>query len=90
VSDMAWSVEIERRCLRELKKLDRLVLRHALEVIDNVIAVNPYAGKALSGRYRGLYSYRFSSYRIVYELRKQRLVIVILRVSHRKDVYEGL
>jgi mRNA-degrading endonuclease RelE of RelBE toxin-antitoxin system len=66
------------------------VLRHALEVIDNVIAVNPYAGKALAGRYRGLYSYRFSSYRIVYELRKQRPVIVIPRVSHRKDVYEGL
>jgi mRNA interferase RelE/StbE len=89
-SDVVWRVEIENRCLRELKKLDRLVVRYAFEVIENVIATNPYAGKALAGRYHGLYSYRFSSYRIVYELRKQRLVIVILRVSHRKDVYEGL
>jgi mRNA interferase RelE/StbE len=89
-SEVVWRVEIENRCLRELKKLDRLVVRQAFEVIENVIAMNPYAGKALAGRYRGLYSYRFSSYRIVYELRKQRLVIVILRVSHRKDVFEGL
>jgi mRNA interferase RelE/StbE len=87
---VAWRVEIENRCLRELKKLDRLVLRHAMEVIDHVISLNPYAGKALAGRYRGLYSYRFSSYRIVYELRKQRIIVVILRASHRKDVYEGL
>jgi len=87
---MAWRVEIENRCLRELKRLDRLVVRHAFEIIENVIALNPYAGKALAGRYRGLYSYRFSSYRIVYELRKKHLVILILRVSHRKDVYEGL
>jgi mRNA interferase RelE/StbE len=89
-SDVVWRVEIENRCLRELKKLDRMVVRHAFEVIENVIATNPYAGKALAGRYRGLYSYRISSYRTVYELRKQRLVIVILRVIHRKDVYEGL
>ena len=87
---MAWRVEIENRCLRELKRLDRLVVRHAFEIIENVIALNPHAGKALVGRYRGLYSYRFSSYRIVYELRKKHLVILILRVSHRKDVYEGL
>jgi mRNA interferase RelE/StbE len=87
---VAWRVEIENRCLRELKKLDRLVVRHAFEVIENVLALNPFAGKALAGRYRGLYSYLFSSYRIVYELCKQRLVIVVLRISHRKDVYEGL
>lgn len=87
---MAWRVEIENRCLRELKKLDRLVVRHAFEVIENVLALNPYVGKALAGRYRGLYSYRFSSYRIVYELRKQRLVIAVLRISHRKNVYDGL
>jgi mRNA interferase RelE/StbE len=87
---MAWRVEIEKRCLKELKKLDRLVVRHAFEIIENVIASNPHAGKALAGRYRGLYSYRFSSYRIVYELQKKRLVVLILRTSHRKDVYEGL
>lgn len=87
---MTWRVEIENRCLRELKKLDRLVVQHAFEIFENVIALDPYAGKALAGRHRGLYSYRFSSYRIVYELRKARLVILILRISHRKDMYEGL
>jgi mRNA interferase RelE/StbE len=45
---------------------------------------------SVAGRYKGLFSWRFSSYRIVYEIREKRLVIVVLRISHRKDVYEGL
>lgn len=87
---MAYRVEIENRCLRELKRLDRRAVERAFEVIEKTIARDPYAGKALSGRYKGLHSWRFSSYRIVYEIREQRVVIVILRISHRKDVYEGL
>jgi len=87
---VAWRVEIENRCLRELKKLDRRMVLRAFDLIEKTIALDPHAGKALAGRYKGLYSWRFSSYRIVYEIREKRLVIVVLRISHRKDVYEGL
>jgi mRNA interferase RelE/StbE len=87
---VAYLVEIENRCLRELKKLDRQVVRRAFEIIQREIARDPHAGKALSGRYKGLFSWRFSDYRIVYEILGKRLVILVLRVSHRKDVYEGL
>ena len=87
---MAWRVEIENRCLRELKKLDRRAVLRAFEVIEKTIARDPHAGKALVGRYKGLFSLRFSSYRVVYEIHEKRLVIVVLRISHRKDVYEGL
>jgi mRNA interferase RelE/StbE len=87
---VAWRVEIENRCLRELKKLDRRAVLRAFEVIEKTIARDPHAGKALVGRYKGLFSLRFSSYRVVYEIHEKRLVIVVLRISHRKDVYEGL
>ena len=87
---MAYLVEIENRCLRELKKLDRRAAHRALEIIERDIARDPRAGKSLSGRYKGLFSWRFSDYRIVYEILEKRLIILVLRVSHRKDVYEGL
>jgi mRNA interferase RelE/StbE len=87
---VAYLVEIENRCVRELKKLDRRVLRRAFEIIEGDIVRDPYSGKALTGRYKGLFSWRFSSYRIVYEILEKRLLIVVLRVSHRKDVYAGL
>ena len=85
-----YTVEIEKRCLRELKKLDRSVVRRAFELIERVVAKDPYSGKALKGRYEGLFSYRFSDYRIVYEIKKERFVVVILRIRHRKNVYDGL
>jgi len=85
-----YSVEIENRCLRELKKLDKTVVRRAFMLIEEVIVKDPHSGKKLKGKYSGLFSYRFSDYRIIYEIIQQKLLIVILRIRHRKDVYDGL
>jgi len=85
-----YAVQIEKRCLRELKTLDKPVVKKAFKLIERVVAKDPYSGKALKGRYIGLYSYRFSDYCIVYEIKKKQLIVVILRVRHRKNVYDGL
>jgi mRNA interferase RelE/StbE len=85
-----YSVEFEKRCLRELKRLEKPVVKRAFEIIEKVIAPDPSVGKALKGKYRGLFSYRFADYRIIYEIIEERVVIVVLRIRHRKDVYDGL
>ena len=85
-----YAVEIENRCLRELKKLDKKILKKAFDIIENRLAGDPLQGKPLKGVYKGLFSFRFSDYRIIYEVREKELVIVILRIRHRKDVYDGL
>jgi len=74
----------------ELKKLDRTVVKRAFELIENVIAKDPFSGKKLKGKYVGLLNYRFSDYRIIYEIRQHKLLVVILRIRHRKNVYNGL
>jgi len=40
-----YTVEIEKRCLRELKQLDKNTVRRAFNLIETVIAKAPYAGK---------------------------------------------
>ena len=85
-----YSIEVEKRCLKELKNLDKPVVRRAFELIEQVIAHDPYSGKELKGKYKGLFSYRFSDYRIVYEIKKTQLIVVVLRIRHRKHVYDGL
>ena len=85
-----YSIHFEKRCLRELKRLERQVVRRAFRVIRETLAANPHAGKRLKGRYAGLYSYRVSDYRIVYEIDAGELRIVVLRIRHRRDVYDGL
>ena len=85
-----YTIEIEKRCLQELKQLDKSVVRKAFDLIETLIAKDPYAGKELKGKYNGLFSYRFSDYRIVYEIKKKQLIILVLRIRHRKNVYDGL
>ena len=85
-----YSIHIENRCLRELKRLDRAVVGRVLQAIRATLAEDPYAGKRLKGRYAGLYRYRVADYRIIYEVLPRRLVVSVLRVRHRKDAYDGL
>lgn len=85
-----YAIHIENRCLRELKRLDRAVVKRALRVIRGSVAQDPFVGKRLRGKYAGLYSYRVADYRIVYEIRTRELIVSVLRIRHRRDVYDGL
>ena len=57
-----------------------------VEAID-LLCETPAAGSALKGEFEGLRRLRVGRYRIVYEWQKQELVVLIVRVGHRKEVY---
>jgi len=52
------------------------------------IALDPFVGKKLKGEYENQYSYRVWPYRIIYEIRKNELVVLVIRVGHRQGVYK--
>ncbi len=54
------------------------------------LAEEPERGKRLHGVLRGLSSYRTGAYRIVYRVEQGVLLIVVVGVGHRRDVYERL
>ena len=85
-----FNIEFENRCLRELRKLDKKILKKIVEIIETAIAKNPYDAKPLKGPYKGLFSYRYADYRIIYEINENTITIVVLRIGHRKNVYDGL
>ena len=53
------------------------------------IAQDPAIGKSLRHELASLLSYRSGDYRIIYRVYHGRLIIVILTIGHRKDVYPG-
>lgn len=57
-----------------------------IAVLD-ALATNPFIGKKLQGRLRGYYSLRAWPYRIVYEIRQKELIVLVVRLGHRRDVY---
>ncbi|MDM8567873.1 type II toxin-antitoxin system RelE/ParE family toxin, partial [Candidatus Halobeggiatoa sp. HSG11] len=50
---------------------------------------NPYAGKKLVGNLSEYYRYRVGNYRIIYEIIEEDIVVVIIKIKHRKDIYRN-
>lgn len=85
-----YKVEYARSVLKDLKSLPKDVCKKALDAVEKILAKDPQAGKPLTGSYKGLWKFRIGDYRIVYSIEKERLVVLVLRIRHRKDVYRGI
>lgn len=74
---------------RAKKQIDDLPA-HIQNYIANALetlSANPLAGKALKAELKGLYSYRVGDYRIIYSVLRQKLIIQVIKVMHRREVY---
>ena len=72
---------------KEFKKLPNS-FRGKVAVILNSIAEDPFIGKKLHGEYKNYYSVRVWPYRIVYRILKKEIVVVVVKIKHRKDAYK--
>lgn len=85
-----FRVEYAKGIVKDLLGLPPAIRRKAIQVIEQQLASTPTAGIPLSGPYRGLRKYRVGDWRIIYKIEASRLVIFVLRIRHRKDVYRGI
>jgi len=70
---------------KAFRKLDsELQRRISSQLLD--LEVQPEAGKRLHGNLKGLFSLRIGDYRVVYEIRKDKVILHM--VEHRRSVYE--
>lgn len=88
---MAWQVEFDPEALKELKKLDRPIQERLLAFLRDRLSPleDPRSlGEALSGAKVGNYwKYRVGDWRIVCDIQDQRIVVRVLRVGNRREVY---
>jgi mRNA interferase RelE/StbE len=84
-----YKVLWDQKALSDLKLLDVKDARRIVEKVINYLCLNPLElGKPLSKNYKGLYRYRFGDYIIIYEIYKKDVIITIVRIGHKKDVYK--
>ena len=72
--------------IHSLQKDVRSQIKKAIERL----AVEPKLGKRLTDDLDGLWSYRSGDWRIIYQVRHKELLVVIIAVGHRKDIYKNL
>jgi len=81
-----WSIRWDSRALKEVSKLPAEDQRRIVAAVDDLHG-NPLLGEAMRGRWKGLRRIRVGSYRAVYALKDDDMIILVLKVGHRKDVY---
>ena len=87
---MGYEVRINDQALKSLKKIDRYQAQIIFAWMEKNLAgcANPRIyGKALTGDKKGYWRYRVGAYRIIAEIQDQQIRIVIINISHRRDVY---
>lgn len=78
-------VTLKKRAVKEFEKLPRIERDKVAKKLK-ILGVDPYAGKYLQGRYKGLLSLRAWPYRIIYEVKRDS--VLIYSVAHRQSSYK--
>lgn len=85
---MTYKIEVKKSVLKALKKIPR---EDQVKVARRIqqLASKPYPANCLKLAGSSFYRIRCGAYRIIYDVQENKLVIIILKVGHRKDVYKG-
>lgn len=79
----------ESCCLKYFNKLPKNTKERILNFIEKRIAYSPYeAGEMLKGNLFGFWKSRIGDYRIIYKINDDKILVLIIKIGHRKEVYE--
>jgi mRNA interferase RelE/StbE len=83
----SYQIKWKISALKDLRAIRKDFIPKIIEVVES-LAINPFpiGTKKLAGS-EGIFRIRVGDYRVIYEILKTELIIQIIRVRHRKDVY---
>ena len=87
---MNYSVKYKKSALKQLNKLDVPIRERIKAWIDDNLqgCENPrQQGKALHGEWHGYWRYRVGDYRIVVQIKDEKIIILVVKIDKRGEVY---
>ena len=87
---MNYSIEFRPAVLKRLERLPRKDLRRIKKRIDDLAENLPNPATTKMKGNNSFHKIRTGDYRIIYEIHEERLVILVVKIGHRKDVYKRL
>jgi mRNA interferase RelE/StbE len=87
---LAWRVEFDSSAEKALRKIDRTWQQRIVAYLEEIRDLpDPKArGKPLTSNLSGLWRYRVGDYRLVCEFQDDVLIIRVVKVGHRRHVYD--
>jgi mRNA interferase RelE/StbE len=88
---VVWTIEFDRLARRNIEKLDRQTISRIRSFLYERLALldDPrQLGDALQGSKLGnFWRYRVGDYRIICDLRDKQLVVLVVEIGHRREIY---
>ncbi len=85
-----YNISFTRESKKQFGSLPAKIKKEVAAILEDEIAPDPFSGKPLQGPLKGLRSYRIGTLRIIYQIIKGELTIMVLSLEHRKKVYQKL
>jgi len=91
---VTWTIDYAASVYKSVRKMDPQSRHRIRDFLERRLAVDPdprrLGARLTLARHRNLWRYRVGDYRIVAEINDTAARILIVRISHRRDVYSRL
>jgi mRNA interferase RelE/StbE len=87
VSEKVYEIFLTQPAKNFLIKIDKITRKRLVSAIE-LIKEKPYEGKMLAGLLKNSLSWRVGKYRIIYQIRENKLLIYIITINLRKKAYK--
>lgn len=84
-----WQIKFEDNARDTLKKLGKPIRMQIEKYLDRLAEIDDprQRGKGLTGSRTGQWRYRVGDYRLICEIRDDVLVVLVLEIGHRSNIY---
>ncbi|MCS5592906.1 MAG: type II toxin-antitoxin system RelE/ParE family toxin [Gammaproteobacteria bacterium] len=83
-----YKLLFDEKVVKDLRKIDKAWQLKILSVTKSKLIENPYVGKKLVGDLSPLYRLRIGNYRVIYDIVEKEVIVVVIKIKHRKDAYK--
>jgi mRNA interferase RelE/StbE len=90
IKHLLWSIEFSDTAQKQFIKLDKSVQMRIESFLKVRLATLPepkVLGKQLTGKWSPLWRFRVGDYRIIADILDDRLIIQVIEMGHRRDIY---
>lgn len=86
---MAWKIELTREAEKALGKLGSSAARRVAKGLREIASLDSprQRGEAMVGNHAGYWRYRFGDYRVIARIEDGRMIVLVIAVGHRREVY---
>ena len=85
--DNIYNIYFTRTSKKQFDSLSSKIKEEITKILEEEIAYNPLLGKPLQGPLKGLRSQRIGNLRLIYQIIRNELTIMVISLEHRKQVY---